>query len=252
MADRITNPVPVLDGLAIAAGRQDTYATVHKFGENTDLDAAVEETIWDGGGIWVPPTEARTHDIASSDANDTSAGTGARTIKVFGLDASGVLTDETVTMNGVSNVATVNTYTMVYRMHVVTAGSGGQNAGAITATAQIDDTVTAQISATLNQTLMAVYKVPAATTAYVFSWYASLLGATNSNVDIGIYCLDPNADAVYRPVQIQGLKGAGSSHIHHCCSIPIQMAANTIITLQATADGNNQSVSGGFDLVLVS
>jgi hypothetical protein len=47
------------------------HSTIHKFGENPDIDTASGfETIWDGGGVYVPPTTGRIHDIASTSALD--------------------------------------------------------------------------------------------------------------------------------------------------------------------------------------
>lgn len=51
------------------------------FGENPDMDATVVEDIWSEGGLYVPPTTARLHDISSSDVADdgTSVTTGTAT-----------------------------------------------------------------------------------------------------------------------------------------------------------------------------
>lgn len=72
--------------------------------------------------------------IASSSANDTSAGTGARTLKIFYYDSSGAGPfSETMTLNGTSFVNTVST-TICYieQITVITAGSTGSNVGTIT------------------------------------------------------------------------------------------------------------------------
>jgi len=70
--------------------------------------------------------------VLSSSVLDTSAGTGARTINVMGLDANYVLQSEIVTLNGVTPVNTVNTFIRVHSASIQTAGSGGVNAGTIT------------------------------------------------------------------------------------------------------------------------
>lgn len=69
--------------------------------------------------------------VSSGSANDTAAGTGARTITVRGLDADWNLVSEQVTLNGQTAVA-LN----VVKLHpfvaiINTAGSGGTNAGII-------------------------------------------------------------------------------------------------------------------------
>jgi hypothetical protein len=72
--------------------------------------------------------------LASSNANDTAAGTGARQVKITYLDAS--LNGpyyETVTLNGTAAVATVATnICFIERLDVVSVGSGATNAGTIT------------------------------------------------------------------------------------------------------------------------
>lgn len=248
------NPLPVFDGLAIARNVDANYSTMHKFGRNSDVDLAAAEDVWEAPTTtWVPPTAARTHDIASTDANDdgSPAGTGAQTVTIEGLDAAGAEQSETVTMNGTTNVATANTYTMIHRMYVATAGSGGENAGTITATAQTDATITAQINAGANQTTMAIYKVPASMTAYLMSWYAGTLGSTNADVNFQLLQKTNTSDAVWRPVQVQGSMGTGSSRFRDDFKVPIAFPALTLLKVRATSDANNQDVFAGFDLVLV-
>jgi hypothetical protein len=69
--------------------------------------------------------------ISSSSANDTAAGTGARTVKVDGLDQEYNPISEVVTMNGQTAVALVQDFRRINSLEVVTAGSGNVNAGAI-------------------------------------------------------------------------------------------------------------------------
>lgn len=65
-------------------------------------------------------------DVASDDANDTVAGTGARKVSFTGLNASGVYVLETLSLNGTSKVTTVNTYSVVYLVNISEVGSAGQ------------------------------------------------------------------------------------------------------------------------------
>jgi hypothetical protein len=57
-----------INALTIAQYNVSGMKHVNKFGRNPDVDAA--EDIWDGGGLWVPPTAARTHALVSSSAQD--------------------------------------------------------------------------------------------------------------------------------------------------------------------------------------
>ena len=62
---------------------------VNKFGLNPTATANLSD-IWDLAPtqeLWVPPTQARVHSIVSTSINDTNtAGTYARTIRVYGFD----------------------------------------------------------------------------------------------------------------------------------------------------------------------
>lgn len=54
----------------VAAGRVPGSSVVLKFGENPDIDTGAFEDIWDAGGGYVPPTQARIHDVVSTSALD--------------------------------------------------------------------------------------------------------------------------------------------------------------------------------------
>lgn len=147
-----------------------TVDSIHKFGYNTDVDAA--EDIWDGGGDYPWPSAAATTTIESSDTSDTSAGTGARTVKVYGLDANYLQISETVTLNGTSQVTLANDYLRLHRAKVLTAGSNGINAGNLLL--KHGATTIAQISADRGQTLMAIFTIANDVShAEIAQWYAT-------------------------------------------------------------------------------
>jgi hypothetical protein len=238
------------NSLEIGRGNVSGQSLLLKFGRNGDVDTGGYEDVWDGGGTWVPPTAARVHNIVSSSVNDTAAGTGARTVTIIGLNGSYAVTTETVTLNGTTNVTTANSYTIIYRMYVVTAGSGGTNAGNITATAQTDATVTAQISIGVAQTLMAIYQVPAGKTAYLRRYYASLNNATSAT-SADVRLLVKPFGEVYQTKHVVGLLSTGSSFVDYRYDLPLVITEKSLIKLSAETSANNMDVSGGFDLVLI-
>lgn len=72
--------------------------------------------------------------VGSASANDTAAGTGARTIRVVYYDQTlnGPYTED-ITLNGTTKVNTVaSNICFIEEVYVLTAGSGGVNAGIIT------------------------------------------------------------------------------------------------------------------------
>jgi hypothetical protein len=94
--------------------------------------------------------------IASASANDTAAGTGARTVKITYFDQTGAGPfTETVTLNGITYVNTVATnICFIEQIDVITAGSTGSNVGILTlkaATAGGGATI-GTVNATNNQT----------------------------------------------------------------------------------------------------
>jgi hypothetical protein len=104
--------------------------------------------------------------IASASANDTSAGTGARTLKITYLDQTGAGPfTETLTLNGTARVNTVATnICFIEQMEVVTAGSTGSNVGIITlfTLPTAGGTAIGTIAATNNQTFWAHHYIPTA------------------------------------------------------------------------------------------
>ena len=83
------------------------------------------------------PTSITQLQISSSSANDTSAGTGARTVLITGLyqdstTSKWIEQTETLIMNGQTAVSSTNTnWIRINRMDVITSGSGQTNAGDI-------------------------------------------------------------------------------------------------------------------------
>ena len=171
--------------LQVAQGQIAFHEHIYKFGQNQAVGNSVE-TIWEEGGLYVYPPSATTMTVSSSDANDTSAGTGARTIQISGLDGSYNEVSETIIMNGQTPVTTSNTYLRVNRALVLTAGSGGANAGIIyvgtgTVTAGVPVNKYTTINGDgLNQSLQAFWTVPAGYTAYIYQTNISTGNSSNT------------------------------------------------------------------------
>ena len=232
--------------VAVSPNPGESY--IQKFGRNPDIDSAAPEDIWDRGGLWVAPTTGRIHDIVSTDANDTGAGTGAQTVDIFGLDTNYDEQNETVTLNGITNVPTVGTYQRIFRMIVRTAGSGGSNVGTITATAQVDATVTAQINPANNQTLMAIYTIPNGKRGALQSIYASIIKSQAVAGQVFLYFREEGAP--WRVAFFFGLASDGTTTHDHVFTPPAIGFPKTDIRLLVDVTANNADVAGGFSIVL--
>jgi len=82
---------------------------------------------------YTEPASAAQRSMSSSSVNDTSAGTGARTVKITYYDNTGAGPNtETITLNGTTAVNTVaSNIRFIEKMEVMTVGSGSVNAGTI-------------------------------------------------------------------------------------------------------------------------
>lgn len=118
--------------LAIAQGQQPNIASGRAFGYASAVTAAAARIL---ATTYAPaaPGAAAQRSLSSSSAADTAAGTGARTVTVTYLTTAFAVKQETVTLNGVTAVATVGTdIAYIESMTVATSGSGLTNAGTIT------------------------------------------------------------------------------------------------------------------------
>lgn len=225
-----------------------------KFGQNSDVDKiTVPEDVTDIGGVYIPPTADRTHNIASTSIQDVGAllstgavdtysttthiftdasadfvtdtvsvgdiflddtsqdhsvvisvtnlttlvleplhhsspsivgntyrivdrtGTGAAVLHIKqGGQKAGARYSEFIIMNGTTNVATVNAYYRITRMHVHGVGSNGEAVGDISATAQTDLTITAKVVNGNGSTQMAFIHVPRGKTLFLYDWYVTM------------------------------------------------------------------------------
>ena len=238
--------------LHAASGSAGNFAVVNKFGHNSDIDTAAEETVWDGGGDypWSSLTSAQALEIVSSDVNDTAAGTGARTVEVQGLDSDYGVQTETVTLNGTTAVDLTNTYLRVFRLKVLTAGSGGENAGIITLRLDGAGATVGQITAANNQSLMAVYTIPAGKTALMTSYYASLNRSVTALCDIKIW-VRPEGQ-VFQIKHWNTIDSSSVGIVSHSFNPHFKIPSKCDLYISADTSANNTAVSAGFDLLLIN
>ena len=136
--------------------RPDQY--FHRMAFNPALGTAA--TITPQGGAYQWPTAVFQPVVASSNAVDAAAGTGARTIRVSYLDGDYAEQSEIVTLNGTTNVTmAAEDVLRIQDVRVVTAGSGGVTAGNITV--KNADATVGYIGAGYNCNRQGVFTVPA-------------------------------------------------------------------------------------------
>lgn len=125
------------------------------------------ETIWDNSNAYTfLQTNMSSPTISGASANDTSAGTGARTVRVTGVDSTFTVQTEDVALSGQTGVALTKNYMSINYLEVLTAGSGLVNAGIIyvgtgAITTGVPAVVHGIMKAGLNVSTSAIYTVPA-------------------------------------------------------------------------------------------
>ncbi len=144
------------------------HRRVTALGNNPDIDAGPED-VWSGGGLYPWMTGATALEIVSASADDASAGTGARTVLINGLDAAWAEVAQTVTLNGVTAVAIPASLYRINGAVIMSAGTGGVNAGALTIRDAGGGTTRALIPLGYGITRQSQFTVPAGYTLQVIS-----------------------------------------------------------------------------------
>ena len=223
--------------LQVSRGLIEGHKRVFKFGYNVEIQN-VEETIWDVGGIYAYPSSAVTM-TATSSAGATDENV---QVTIEGLDASYNELSETVTLNASGTATTTGSFLRVYRAFVA---SGTASAGNITIAN--GGTTYAYIAIADQQTLMALWTVPAGYTAYLFQVDTTVFTEQNNKIAT-IRMITRELNSVFRTQQKFDLF-QGSYHQDSVCPQPIP--EKTDIEFRAIADSLNADlrVSATFDII---
>jgi len=238
--------------LAISRGHTLGYRTLYKFGYNPDVNGD-EETVWEQGGDYPWLDSAVTMFVSSTSVNDTSGGSGANTILIQGLDENYVEIEETITLNGQTQVTTQLSYLRVYRAFVTLAGSSGTSGGIIYigssgATGGVPNgTVYANLSIG-NQTQIAAYTVPAGHTLYLDEInITAALNLANKRVNASFHTRDFGSN-VFRTRFINVLQ---SNQLKQLFKYPQEFAEKTDVEIRVSTNTTNNPIAASFQGVLI-
>jgi len=238
--------------LQVARGQITAHRSVIVFGYNPDVDQT-RVTVWPHAGI-IPITETPLQlKVSSSSANDTAAGTGARTVYVAGLDANHNEIEEIVTLNGQTAVLTTQSFLHINNAYVATAGSGLSAAGDIyfgdgVVTAGVPATVYDLIKFDYNQRITGSYTVPAGYTAYLAQGLFSA-GQPSGSSQVAGRLLTVGEDGIRRTAAITTVNNGIADYAFE---YPIRIPEKTTIEATAQGSSNNNEASAMFILLLVS
>lgn len=231
------------------------YGTI--FGGTTMATASTAYVVMPSAITTSRLSSAQTCTIESSSGNDTLTGTGARKVQLIGITTNGNEVSEIINLNGTTKVDTINPYSIIHRVVVLSAGSGKVNAGNLSVKDKATGTsVIAYVELGRSITTQAFYQVPAGKTLYMrqvlmeadtisggsptVTWklwfYSNTLGTGESKVE------------GYRVRQSVTESGNYTTRNHFIVSTA---TAGTYIEMEATSDKNSTVVRGSFQFILV-
>ncbi len=237
--------------LQVSRGQIRGHSIVHIFGYNHDLDSGAEETIWTAGGLYQHLDTPSIMTVSSSSASDTSAGVGARSIYIVGINSTGGEVSETVTLNGQTPVNTTHTYTEIQTCSVITAGSTEHNVGNInigtgTVTAGVPANIFGHILATENKSLIGHYTVPIGYTGYLIAGNMSV-GSTTAGKNITGRLKVRENGLIYTGAIVSFSEGLVPFNFDY----PLKVNASACISATAVSSTNDEKVSCYFQLLLI-
>ena len=256
----------------VSRGKFPGHGPVRKWGQTDNISSANDTDIWDMAkdgapddqAIFVAPTVAQKHLIASDspDDNGNPPGVGARTICVYGLTAwDEPEANEIITMNGTTDVLTTKDYVFIHRLEVLTKGGALACVGNISATAQADGTITARILAGKGQTQMAIRAISSVQDFEMTQFWGNLIsqsseqnGGQGEGAEISLL-VNPEPQTELTGFIWKhgfGLSSVGTSYIRHLFRPTFPVPGPAIVKLQALGDMPTKvKVSAGFDGVLI-
>jgi hypothetical protein len=236
--------------LQVARGQIQAHSVVTVSGYNSDVDTAWEMITPIGDLSY--PASALQMTVSSSSASDTSAGTGARTVLITGLDANYAVISETVTMNGQTAVTTTNSFLRINAMLVTTAGTGLANAGIIyigsgTVTSGVPATIYNLISSGYNNATSSQYTVPVGYTGYLAIARIGLAQDTGTSlITARTRFVGTNGIAITGPLIVTNNNISTQPFPY-----PILIAEKTRIQGEAIGGAANNEAAGFFQLILI-
>lgn len=240
-------PFLVAVGLGLVPG----CTRVTALGHNPSIGSGAAADVWEGGGNFPFLAAAATLEVLSTSASDTAAGTGARTVLVSGLDASYNTITETVALNGVTPVATVNQYLRVNIFTVTTVGSGEANAGDITLRVSGGGSTQAIARAGFGFGRSAVYTVPAGFTLFIKSMVFTVLAANGASVNVAEFGIFQRSNTGNRRIPLT-FQVSSTVPYRHEADVGVVFSQRTDVALRVTFAGQAATnVTAAFEGVLV-
>ena len=150
----------------MASGNEPHSQSVTMWG-SCDTITTTPKVIWCGSVDYTPLVTASTIQFASDDPDDTVSGTGARVVRIGGLNQNYTWQYEDIQMNGLTNVTTTLEYIRVYQVEVIQSGSSQFNEGLIYGGDVLTESQQVWINPERGRTTWAMWTIPAGYTGFL-------------------------------------------------------------------------------------
>lgn len=249
--------------LEVAMGNIAGHEIISVSSRNPSVGTGITD-IWTIGGnrVWLEADTAM--EMLSSDANDTIAGTGARTIIVQGIQLDGTVVNQVVDMDGVTPVALITDIARINNMLVTSTGTyasttAGGNIGTITlrtvagpvsqAEILVEDTVPDSQAQTSH------FSVKAGVTAYILGFRIGVDGNKDATLLLNIRQNYDNVSAPFdAPITVarfDGLTGLNAIKPFAPIGGVVLLPEKTDIWFSALTSAGTSSVTVQYQLLLV-
>jgi len=233
----------------IPKGSFSSLSVINKFGSNPNISDGQIWEVWDGGSAYTwPTTDSITHIRSAVD----SATTQSVVVEVQGLDTNYDLVIQNVTTDGTDStteVALTTALRRVFRMKVLDNSVMDQDLWVGPTGFASKQAI---IQAGNNQTLMAIYTVPAGCTAYITNYYCDYVRTSAKDpdgIDFHIWFRD-NSNG-YAP-QLKHEKGIPKQApgFQHFFKPYYKATEKTDIYITGNPNGKPADCHAGFDIIL--
>lgn len=223
---------------------------INKFGNNPDVNQAVSktapETIWDGSTQYeFPPNTSTSIQMISTSSNDSQE------IVIQGLDADFHEQTWSGNLNGTSFVQIPAPFKWTRIFRAYNNGSSDLEGDVSITQTGVPTTIYAKILNGNNQTLMAVYTIPADYEGYLTKYQTTAHNPQSaSEIGYTIVMKTREFDKVFR---VKSICSAGTSHeVTKEFKFPNILPPKTDIIFDAiSANGNNGSIDVEFNIALL-
>ena len=221
-------------------------SNIHKFGSNSNVpnQVSIESpvTAWDFQTNYNFPDDiGESLFIVSADPADIG-----QEITVVGLDENFSSKQQTINLNGATNVALNGSWSRVFRVY----NSGSIELAGDISVLNVNGDIYAYLMPENNQTLMALYTIPAEYTGYLMKFHCSAQNTSSAAINYTIHLKTREFGKVFRTRKI--ISCSTNQSDEETLLFPLELPAKTDIIFQIVgADGNGGAVNADFDIALL-